>query len=282
MPSIEIEGARVAYAEAGCGETVLLLHSSASSSAQWRALTEVLQTHWHVLAPDLPGYGQTDRRPGLAAPGLAAEAALVDAMLGHSGERIHLVGHSYGAAAALRFAADRPQRLLSLTLIEPVAFHLLRGAPKGAAEHTLFREVVELAAEVTQAAADGDGRRGMARFIDYWNGEGAWTRLRPEVQSMLAQQTARVALDFRATMTDPTWLEALRGIAAPALVLRGSESPRPTRRIARLIAQVLPDARLQTIEGAGHMLPLTHAEAVNAAIAEHLSRSMAAGQRPAA
>ena len=282
MPIIEIEGARIAYAEAGRGETALLLHSSASSGAQWRSLTEILRGRWRVLAPDLPGYGQTDQPPGLRAPGLAAEAALIETLLPDSAERIHLVGHSFGAAAALRFAADRPHRLLSLTLIEPVAFHLLRGAPKGAAEHALFREVIDLAADMTQAAADGDGPRGMARFIDYWNGEGAWRRMRPEAQAALVQQTARVALDFRAVMTDPTWLEALRAITAPALVLRGSASPGPTRRIAALISQVMPDARLQTIEGAGHMLPLTHAEAVNAAIVEHISRSAAAGQRPAA
>jgi lipase len=83
-------------------------------------------------------------------------------------------------------------------------------------------------------------------------------------------------------MTDPMRLESLRGITVPTLVLRGTASPRPTRRIATLIAQVLPSARLQTIEGAGHMLPLTHHQTVNAAIAEHLSRTTAVRQCPAA
>ena len=86
---------------------------------------------------------------------------------------------------------------------------------------------------------------------------------RPGAQSAPALQATRVALDFRSAMTDPLRLEALR-------------------RIATLVAQVLPNARLRTIEGAGHMLPLTHHEAVNAAIAEHLSRNTAARQRPAA
>jgi pimeloyl-ACP methyl ester carboxylesterase len=122
----------------------------------------------------------------------------------------------------------------------------------------------------------------MARFIDYWNGAGAWLRMRPEVQSALALQIGRVALDFATVMTDPTRLEALRAIAAPTLILRGGASPRPTRRIAALLAQVLPDARLHTIEGAGHMLPLSHHEPVNAAIVGHLLRSATAGQRPAA
>lgn len=282
MPVIDVKGARVAYRAAGSGETVLLLHSSACSSAQWRALCEMLQARYRVLAPDLYGYGQTDQRPGPASPGLSDAAALVDAVLSGEAERIHLVGHSYGGAVALRCAADRPERLLSLTLIEPVAFHLLSHAPSLTAEHALFREVADLAADVAQAAADGDGRRGMARFIDYWNGAGAWARLRPDLQTALALQAARIALDFRDTITDPTRIETLQGIAAPTLVLRGSESPQPSRRIAALLARILPNAILQTIEAAGHMLPLTHSEAANAAIIDHLPQSRAARWRPAA
>src|SRR5882672_5562767 len=280
MRTIEVNGARVAYAAAGSGETVLLLHSSASSSTQWRPLSESLQARWRVLAPDLHGYGQTDPRRGPGSPGLADEIALTDAVLAESAEPIHLVGHSYGGAVALRFAAERPERLGSLTLIEPVAFHLLCGAPEGTAEHGLFREVAALAADVTESATEGDGRRGMARFVDYWNGAGTWMRMRPDAQAALARQAPRVALDFRAAMTDPTRLRALRGIAVPTLILCGTASPRPTRRIATLVAQILPKARLKTIEGAGHMLPLTHHEAVNAAIAQHLSRIPAALQRP--
>src|SRR5258706_12365012 len=116
MPTTNANGARIACAETGCGETVILLHASASSSAQWRSLTEALQGRWHVLAPDFHGYGQTDPRPEPALPGLGDDAALVDAILGQSTERFHLVGHSYGGAVALRVASDRPARLLTLPL----------------------------------------------------------------------------------------------------------------------------------------------------------------------
>ena len=282
MSVIDVDGAKVASTEAGAGETVLLLHSSASSSAQWRPLAEILQGRWRVLAPDLHDDGPTDPWSGPASPGLGDEVTLVDAVLGQSTDPVHLVGHSYGGAIALRFAADRPKSLLSLTLIEPAAFHLLHRAPEGTREHDLFDEVAKLAADVTRAAADGDDRRGMEHFIDYWNGAGAWARTRPEAQLALARQTARVALDFRAAMTDSTRFGSLRRITVPTLVLRGTTSPRPTRRIAELVAQILPNAQLRTIEGAGHMLPLTHREAVNTAIAEHLARSTPAMRRPAA
>jgi pimeloyl-ACP methyl ester carboxylesterase len=55
MPRIDLDGARVAYADAGSGETVLLLHGKASSGAQWRCLTEALRPACRILAPDLYG-----------------------------------------------------------------------------------------------------------------------------------------------------------------------------------------------------------------------------------
>jgi pimeloyl-ACP methyl ester carboxylesterase len=207
---------------------------------------------------------------------------LAEAVLPRCHGPVHLVGHSYGGAVALRFAVERPEHLLSLTLIEPVSFHLLRAAPRDSADRALFREIAAIAAALAIAAAHGDEGGGMAEFVDYWNGHGAWEQMKPEQRAALAGCAAKVTLDFEATMTEPTPIAALRRIDVPTLLLRGSASPLPTRRIAELLAEALPNARLRTIEGAGHMLPLTHREAVNAAIAEHLFRSPAGRQRPAA
>ena len=97
---------------------------------------------------------------------------------------IHLVGHSYGGAVALRFAMQQPERLRSLVLIEPVAFHLLRDeAPDPANRLPLQR-----GDGGRRPCVEGRGRaattgRAMARFVDYWNGEGAWLRTKPELQA---------------------------------------------------------------------------------------------------
>ncbi len=121
----------------------------------------------------------------------------------------------------------------------------------------------------------------MARFVDYWNGAGAWKRLEFAQQADLARRVPKIALDFRATLMDPAAPLDYRRIEAPALVLRGSGSPAPAQRLAGIVARCLPQARLQTIAGAGHMLPLTHGEAVNQAVAEHLF-ACGAGRHPAA
>ena len=279
MPAIDHNATRIAWRDTGCGETVLLLHSSASSSAQWRALTSMLAGDCRVVAPDLYGYGETGYWSGPGPFALADEAALAEAIL--PAGPLHIVGHSYGGAVALRLALRQPGRVKSLALIEPVAFHLLCDRAPQEESRRYLREVRGVASLIVKATANGNYRGAMARFVDYWNGAGAWKRLDTAVQADLARRVPKIALDFWATMTEPAAPLDYRRIKAPALVLRGSASPAPVRRLAEIVAGCLPDSRLQTVAGAGHMLPLTHGDAVNRAIAEHMF-ACGAGARPAA
>jgi pimeloyl-ACP methyl ester carboxylesterase len=266
MPRIEVSGSRVEYIDQGSGEPVMLLHSSASSSAQWRVLVDRLSERWRVIAPDLHGYGNTTQWPGRGPFRLAHEAEIVCALLGRAGEAAHLVGHSFGGAVALHVARTRADLLASLTVIEPVAFHLLRGHDEAALD-----EIGEVAAGVAVALACGDYLGGIARFVDYWSGPGAWAGVPEDKRVGIAARLAKVALDFHATLHEPASIEDFGSMALPTLVIQGSRSPLPTRRVCELLAGVLPDARLQIISGAGHMAPLTHREPVNDLIAAHLS-----------
>ncbi len=279
MPATDHNGTRIAWRDTGCGETVALIHASASSSGQWRSLTAMLAGDCRVVAPDLYGYGESGAWSGAGPFALAHEAALVEATL--PAGALHIVGHSYGGAVALRLALQRPERVRSLVLIEPVAFHLLNEQAPHEGRRQLLRELRNVASRIAKATANGNYRSAMARFVDYWNGTGAWKRLDPMLQADLARRVPKIALDFWAAMTEPTAPSDYRRIKAPTLVLRGSASPAPARRIAEIVAGNLPRSSLQTIEGAGHMLPLTHADVVNRAIVEHLS-GCSASRRPAA
>jgi pimeloyl-ACP methyl ester carboxylesterase len=263
MPSIEVCGSRVEYLEQGSGAPVVLLHGSGCSGAQWRALADALSERYRVIAPDLWGYGDTAHWHGREAFSLAHEAEIVHALLGHAGEPAHLVGHSYGGAVALHVARLRSDRLRSLALIEPVAFHLLVDR----------REVADVGGIIVRAVASGDYAGGCGVFIDYWNGLGAWDGLPAAKRAAMASRLTKVALDFHATLNEPARPEDFRSIALPTLLLRGTRSPAPTRRICETLAGVLPDSELAVIEGAGHMAPLTHRDQVNALIASHLETS---------
>lgn len=271
MDFTTIDGAKVSYSDTGTGPAAVLLHCSASSCGQWRSLREDIQTRFNVIAPDLYGYGETDPWPGHRPLSLADEADLVRTVMSNAKQPVHLVGHSYGGAVALRVALEQPHRVRSLTLIEPVAFYLLRdGDPE---QRALMSDVRKIATKVSEAVISGDYWGGMARFVDFWNGAGAWEQSRQKVRLELARRTAKVALDFHATMSEWTPLHSYRDLRIPTLILRGERSPRATRAVTDLLARTIPGARMESIEEAGHMSPITHPQPVNAAIIDHLYRN---------
>lgn len=271
MAVTEVEGAKVAYSEAGRGEPTVLLHCTGGSRPQWQALSAELESRYRVIAPDLYGYGGTDPWPGDGPLTLAHEAALVEAVTQGCERPVHLVGHSYGGAVALRAALEAPDRVASLTLIEPVAFHLL--ANDNLADELLLDEIEAVAAAVRHAAASGDHAGGLERFVDYWSGAGSWARTRPELRRALMARVGTIAMNFFATMAEPTPVAACQRLAIPTLVLSGSHSPAPARRIAQLLADAIPHAVHHIVEGAGHMLPFTHRDVVNALITAHLDHA---------
>jgi pimeloyl-ACP methyl ester carboxylesterase len=277
MATIELNGQRVEYLEQGAGEPVVLLHSTGASGSQWRRLAAALGGRFHVIAPDLCGYGGTAPWPGDGEISLAAEAQVIGALIERLDQPVHLVGHSFGGAVALRLAQDHPELIKSLVLIEPVAFHLLRAGD--AIDAQAFEEISRVAEGVARAVACGDFQGGFGRFLDYWSGEGAWAALPRERRGALAVRLGKVALDFWSALHDPARLCDLAELDFPTLVIRGGTSPLPVRRIAWHLARTLPRVQLETIEHAGHMAPLTHADDVNALIAAHLGRNaMRAGR----
>jgi pimeloyl-ACP methyl ester carboxylesterase len=270
VATIELNGQRMEYFEQGAGEPVVLLHGTGASGSQWRRLAAELSDRFRVVAPDLCGCGGSGPWQGKGEISLAAEAALVAVLIERLGQPVHLVGHSFGGAVALRLAQDRPDLIKSLVLIEPVAFHLLRAGD--AIDAQAFDEISQVAAGVASAVACGDFQGGFGRFVDYWSGEGAWATVPAEKRGAMAQRLGKVALDFWSALNDPARLRDLAGLDLPTLVIRGGISPLPVRRVAWHLGRTLRRAQLETIERAGHMAPLTHAADVNALVTAHLAR----------
>ena len=248
---------------------VLLLHCSGSSGAQWRALTAQLGPRYRVMAPDLA-----------SEPSLARVAARVLDGLGLPGQPVHLVGHSYGGALALHLVRTRPGRFRSLTLVEPSAFHLLRNGD--AIDTAGLREISGVAAQVEAARASGDDLGGFGRFVDYWSGPGSWAAMPPEKREAFAPQLAGIALDFDALLGEPARLEDFARLALPTLLVQGGRTELPSRCICQRLRRAHPDWTFRVVQGAGHMLPITHRDAVNTLIAEHLDRHSTASQKEAA
>jgi pimeloyl-ACP methyl ester carboxylesterase len=256
---------------------VIALHCSGAGAAQWRPLRDALDSRHELFAPEHYGCDSSGPWTGEHAFTLADEAATTIEIIDCSDCKVHLVGHSYGGGVALRAAVERPDRIASLTLYEPSAFHLLK--EMGARGAAAFAEILAINAKTAEGVITGDYRGAATAFVDYWGGPGAWAALRPSVQAALTRWAPKAPLDFRALISEPTPASEYADLRFPALIMRGEHAPAPSRLIAETLHTLMPAADLVIIAGAGHMGPLTHAAEVNAAIAQHIAKSEAKSRK---
>lgn len=103
---------------AGRGPLVLLLHGFPQTSHAWRHQIDTLATHFRVVAPDLRGYGESERPSGVAAYRGATVAADVLGLIGAFGaERAHVVGHDWGGSMAWTLGMRHPDAVDRLVVI---------------------------------------------------------------------------------------------------------------------------------------------------------------------
>jgi pimeloyl-ACP methyl ester carboxylesterase len=250
---------------AGTGNPVLLLHSSASSSTMWLPLIDMLKARFRVLAPDLIGYGRTDPWPDGRDFSPAEELRLIEPLLRNETAGVHVVGHSFGGVVALHLALSRRVAIRSLTLVEPVAFFILRHAD----EHEALAEIGVVSDAYRAHISAGETDAALRGFIDYWAGAPVWDFMEEASRAPMRRSAGQVLLDFQVTMTDPG-MDAIRGLTLPVQVWSGDRSRVPTRRIAAILAELLPNATLEIVKGANHLLPLTHSALFGKRLLEQL------------
>jgi len=104
--SVRVGGIDWHVQESGSGPVLLLLHGTGAATHSWRDMLRPLAQHFRVIAPDLPGHGFTQGRPpnGLTMPGVAR--AITGLLAELRAEPVLIVGHSAGAAIALRMVLD--------------------------------------------------------------------------------------------------------------------------------------------------------------------------------
>lgn len=241
MTPTDVDAHPVAWRECGTGPVVLFLHGLGGSRTSWDPQLTGLADRWRCVAWDMPGYGAS------ATHGPLGFDSLGDAVIGLAdtlgAETVALVGESFGGMHALHAALRHPDRVTALALAntsarfgadgtDPDVWRRARLAPidAGATPADIARDVL--------VGIGGPSLRGQA--------------LEQRVAAF-----ARIGVDgFRAAVDVlPTHdvVDRLGSIEAPTLVIAGALDDETPVAYAEVLAGGIPRARLEVLDGVGHL-----------------------------
>jgi len=256
------------YAEQGTGPTIVFVPGSWANQSAWRDVTEALGNRFRTVTTSLPGYGGTRECRTLTDSSIDRQAEIVETVIRRAGSPAHLVGHSFGALACLDVALCAQLPLMSLTLIEPVAFGLLRQA----GELALHEQFIAMREDYLRSYETGD-KEAARRVVDYLNGQGSFDALPSRIREYIVEATPTHVLDM-GTGFDPS-IAVLNNILLPSLVIRGERSATSLQRSADILSGALANASLRTIPGAGHFMTATHTAELAQLVGDHVAKTEA-------
>ena len=256
------DGARLAYEELGSGEPVLLIHGLAYGKRGWGEFPEHLARDFRVITFDNRGIGESNVPPGpYSVQVMAADAV---AVLDAAGlERAHVFGASLGGMIAQALALEAPGRVDKLVLACTT--------PGGEGAHPLPERAQKLFAEFPTLPLEVALRRSVENTV---SDETVATR--PElVERIYAYRLenppppAGWQAQYDAAMAHDAF-ERLGDIRAPTLVIAGTGDNVIDHRNSQVLADRIPNARLEVLDGAGHSFWWEQPERLASIVAEFL------------
>lgn len=277
--TVMVAGKPIFLAEAGSGPPVVMLHGGgpgASGVSNYSRNIEALAQHFRVIVPDMPGYGRSAKGIDHSDP-FGYLATMIRGLLDELGiDAAHLVGNSYGGAAALRLALDSSERVRKLVLMGPGGIGTTRGAPTAGLRSLL--------SYYSGAGANGPSREKLESFIrNYLVYDGASVpddlialryaaSMDPEVVANppLRKPSGPTALRTLWRM-DLTRDKRLKKLGTPTLVLWGRDDKVNRPSGGPTLLNLMPNAELIMTSRTGHWMQWERAGLFNRLVCEFLS-----------
>ncbi len=240
-------------------ETILLLHGNAESGLAWWAWVPKLARHYRVVRPDMRGFGQSSAMPREYPWTLDRLVEDFTLLMDHLGiDQFHLVGAKIGGTVARVFAARRPERVKTLTIV---------GSPPplrpGAAEHA-----PEVIRELEMNGVEHWARQNMAnRLGSAFPEEGFefWCKF-------MGHTALSTQLGFMGTIACADIRPDIPKITCPTLVITTEESGLATVEATRAWQKQIAGSELVVLPGNSYHVAATHAEPSAAATLDFIAR----------
>ena len=236
---------------------VILLHGFASTSNCWNEVGEELSKDYRVIAVDQRGHGQSEYDPEHDYSRASQVDDLHELVEQMGLETITLVGHSMGGANAICYAADRPDVVSALVLVE-TASDMLRGGLenlkrllKSSDEFESLTDAANALYEYQKyAAPDQIHRRALATFTETVDGKWTWNFdeafRNPSVRPPDPDPGQRRLADLG---------ESAEKVVCPVMIVRGGKTDMYTPESIQRLSRRMANARISLIEEVGHHVP---------------------------
>ena len=274
MDRANVNGVELEYEVRGAGEPVLLIDMLIADCFIPLLPEPALAHGYQLIRYHKRGWvGSTHTPPPVSIGEHAGDAA---ALLDHLGlRRAHIAGHSTGASIGAQLALDHPEKVHTLTLLEPTLVSLPLGD-----------QFLEAAAPVFEAYASGDHSGAFAMFVAAASGldrEACRALLEERIPGVVSQSIKDADTFFGVELPAVAeWTfgpEQAAAIRAPVLSVIGAETQPLWVEIAAFLRSSLPHVEECTIDRVGHLLQIQRPEPVARAMTGFLRRHAMAGDQ---
>ncbi len=250
----------IGYREKGVGPALFFVHGMGGGSGNWESQYEQFSDRYRVIGWDAPGYGDsTAFETDLPSVGdyVMAMAEFLDAL---GVGQVHLIGHSYGGIMVTGFHRAFRDRVLSLTLAQPVI--------GGGVVDVKIREqgIRERSAELESIGMDGFAKKHVPLSCSPGAAPDAIAR---GIEITAAMNRAGYLRQFR-SLRHANIFEWTMRPRVPAMIVSGADDRTAGREMVAEIAGAMPGIRQHEIEGIGHMIYLEYPERFNALLEDLL------------
>lgn len=270
----DVNGAAIEYVVSGPtdGEPLLFIHGGGLAETFAPIAVHPALAGYRLIRMHRRGYVGSSEHVGPFS--LADQAADAAGLLGALGvERAHVVAHSYGASIALELAANSPERVHSLIVLEPAQLTAVAsalGRPDGAPP----RDPADLvrAQELYDAGDTAGAVEALFTVIQGDDWRVAFEVVPDGPAKVVADAPTLFEVEMPALQSWTFEAEQVAAIDAPALVMGGTESVGFPPAATELLAKLLGGAEMRLVEGADHALIAQESDQVARAIAEFIGR----------